>query len=194
MYNLGVIVGKPDGSKGASGENRNPHEAVAQVRPQQGRNHDGNGNQQATHGRRAGFLLMRLGPFFPDVLADLKLAQAINDERTDDQSREQGGEAGKCSAKRQITEDAEWREIMEQLQVQQPIKQLASLPTSVLNSAPRMPSPCAPSKFPGLAPTLRRGMPSAGRRHHRGFPVLTTRPHLPAWTQTRRAFPPGALP
>ena len=40
---------------------------------------------------------------------------------------EQGGQAGKSSAKRQIAEDTEWREVVEQLQVQQPVEQSASV-------------------------------------------------------------------
>ena len=44
-------------------------------------------DQQSAHGRRAGFFLMGLRAFFADVLADLKFAQAADDERSDDQAR-----------------------------------------------------------------------------------------------------------
>ena len=90
-----------------------PDKAIAQVGPQQRGDDDGNRNQQAAHGGRACFFLMSLGAFFADVLADLKFAQAVDDHRTNDQSGEQGGQAGEGSAKRQIAENAEWREVME---------------------------------------------------------------------------------
>ena len=99
---------------------------VAQVSPQQSRNHDGNGDQQPAHGRGAGLLLMRLGPFFADELADLEFAQTVDDDGADDQCREQSGEAGKGCTKGQIAENAERRKIVEQLQVQQPVEQSAS--------------------------------------------------------------------
>jgi hypothetical protein len=68
-----------------------------------------------------------LRAFFANVLADLKFLQTIDDERTNNQSGEKRGEAGERSAERQITEDTKRRKIMEELYVQQPIKQLASL-------------------------------------------------------------------
>ena len=75
-------------AKAQVAEHRDPDEQVAQVGPQQSRDHDGNGDQQAAHGRSAGLFLMGLGPLFPDELADLKFAQTVDDDGADDQCRE----------------------------------------------------------------------------------------------------------
>ena len=75
---------------------------------------------------------MGLGAFFADELADLKFAQTVDDDRADDQAGEKRGEAGKRCTKGQIAENAEWREVVEQLQVQQPVEQSASVQSSVV--------------------------------------------------------------
>src|SRR5579862_2179449 len=69
---------------------------------------------------------MSLRAFFPDVLSDLEFAQAVNDERPDDQTGEQRGQTRKRSTEREISENAEWREVVIQLDEQQPVKQSAS--------------------------------------------------------------------
>ena len=61
-----------------------------------------------------------------DVLADLKFAQLLNDERPDEQSDEHRGETGKSSAKRQIPEDAEGSEVGKKFLIKEPIKQTSS--------------------------------------------------------------------
>ena len=62
---------------------------IAQVGPQQRRHDDRDGDQHPAHGGRAGFFLVGLRAFFADVLADLKFAQAVDDQRPDDQASEQ---------------------------------------------------------------------------------------------------------
>src|SRR5581483_5344199 len=46
-------------------------------------------NQHTAHRRRAGFLLMRLGTFFTNVLADLKVAQTVDQPGTEEQADQQ---------------------------------------------------------------------------------------------------------
>ena len=75
---------------------------------------NGNHDQNAAHGGRAGFFLVILWAFFANVLADLKFAQAIDDERPDDQSGKQGSQAGESGAKREIAENTERRKIMKE--------------------------------------------------------------------------------
>ena len=84
VHDFEVVVGKPDGREGAGGKHGDPDERCS-GRPQQRRHEDGDRDQQAAHGRRAGFLLVRLRAFFADVLADLEFAQPANDDRADDQ-------------------------------------------------------------------------------------------------------------
>jgi hypothetical protein len=49
-------------------------------------------------------------------LPDLKFPQAINNERADDESGEQGSEAGKRCAKRDVAKNAERRDVVLQLE------------------------------------------------------------------------------
>src|SRR4029077_10221487 len=93
--------------------------------------------------------------FLTDELGNLKLPQPVNHQRADNQSREQGRETSECRAKSKVAENAERREGMIKLQVEQPIKQLASVPASVANlrhrrRLPRLrcPSFDSPLQFP----------------------------------------------
>ena len=117
MNDFEIIVGKSDGREGERGEDGDPDERIAEVGPEQCGHENRDGDQQAAHGRSAGFFLVRLRTLFADVLADLKIAQTLNHDRPDDQSGEKRGEAGEGSAKSQIAENAEWRKIMVELQV-----------------------------------------------------------------------------
>ena len=125
--NLNVVVAETDRGKGRGGKHSDPNETVAQVSPQKGWNHDGDGYQQAAHGRGSGFFLVRFGPLLANVLSDLKFAETVDDEGANDEAGEQRGQAGKCGTKGQIAENTKGREIVKKLFVQQPIKQSASV-------------------------------------------------------------------
>src|SRR2546430_6450528 len=181
MNNLSVVVGESNRGKCASGDYRNPHESIRQIGPQQGRNDDRNCNQQPTHRGCARFFLMGLRSFFANILADLELAQAIDNQRSDNQSCEQCSKAGKGSAKSQVTKDAERREVVEQLLVQQPIEQSASVLTSVIVSVHRTQWPGAISRLPTLVPASHHGRPSAEQGLRPRVPVPASHPPLPAW-------------
>src|SRR6202022_2712244 len=81
---------------------------------------------QPAHGRRACLPLMSLRAFIANELTDLKFAQPINDEGADDERGKKSSKASERRTKSQVPEDAERGKVMEQLQVQQPIEQLAS--------------------------------------------------------------------
>ena len=126
MNDFKVVIGKTDRAEGHRGKHGDPYKRIAQVRPEQRRHQDGDGDQQTTHGRRARFFLMSLRTLFANVLPNLEIAQALNHDRPNDQAREKSSEAGESCAESQITENAEWRKIMEELQVEQPVEQSAS--------------------------------------------------------------------
>src|ERR1019366_1488429 len=126
MNDLKIVVGKTDGSEGQRGKHGDPDEWIAQVCPEQCRHQDGDGDQQTAHGRRARLSLMSLRTLFADVLPDLEIAQAPDHDRPHDQAGEKGGEAGERCAESQVAKNTEWRKIMEQLQIEQPVKQSAS--------------------------------------------------------------------
>jgi len=126
MRHLGVVVGESDGRVGDGGEYGDPDEAITQIGPEQCGDDNGNNDQQASHGGRAGFLLMSFWGSFANVLADLEITQAADDERSDNQRGEKRGEAGESRAEGDITENAEGRNVVLQLQEQQPVEQSAS--------------------------------------------------------------------
>src|SRR5229473_1714877 len=126
MNNFKVVVGKTDRGEGHRGKHGDPDERIAQVRPEQCRHQNGDGDQQAAHGRSARFFLMRLRSLFADVLPDLEIAQAGNHDRPNDQASKKSGEASERGAESQVTKNTEWRKIMVELQVEQPVEQSAS--------------------------------------------------------------------
>ncbi len=118
LNHLDVIVGKTDGAESASVETiTSQTNGLLRSAPQQRRQQDGNADQHAAHSRRARFLLMILGAVLANVLADLKLAQFLDDERSDEKRDQQRRETGEGSAKRQIPEDAEGSEVGKKLLV-----------------------------------------------------------------------------
>src|SRR5258708_2437704 len=141
MNDFKVVIGKTDRAKRHRGKHSDPHKRIAQVRPEQRRHQDRDGDQQAAHGRRASFLLVSLRTLFAYVLPNLEIAQPPNHDRPNDQSSEKSGEAGKGGAESQITENTEGRKVMEELQVEQPVEQSASNTSSVLSS--QFPTPRA---------------------------------------------------
>ena len=107
---------KPMAAEGHGGEDCGPDERVAQIGPGQGWDEIA----IATTGlpwSASGPFLVRLRSFLADVLANLKFAQPLNHDGGDDESGEKSGEAGEGGAERQITEDAERRKVMKELQV-----------------------------------------------------------------------------
>src|SRR6185437_8422664 len=139
---------------------------------------------------------MRLGPFCADELADLKFAQAVDHDWADDECGEECGQAGECCTKSQIPKNTEWRKIVEQLQVQQPVEQSASVQSSVvdLQSSDLVVKNRRLRSWifgrlklddrrllPALVPTLRPVKLLAGPHLPRRFRVPATGPLLRAW-------------
>ena len=87
MHYLQIIVGKTDRAERQRRQHGNPHEAVAEVGPQQSRNDHADNDEHSAHGRSAGLLLVGLGAVLADVLADLEVTQAANHGRPDDEGR-----------------------------------------------------------------------------------------------------------
>src|SRR5215469_3438791 len=127
MDGFQIVIGKADSCKGTRRENCDPDKPVSEIRPQNRGHNDSNCDQQPPHGWRACFSLVRLGPLVADVLADLKFAEAIDYQWPDNQPGEQGSETGKGGAKCKIAKNPKRREIMVELQIQQPIEQCASV-------------------------------------------------------------------
>src|ERR1700722_7825438 len=202
MNNFKIIVGKTDGAECQRGENGNPDKRVAQIGPEQSGHQNRDGNQQTAHGRRARLFLVSLRTFFADVLPDLKIAQPPNHDGPNDESREKRGEAREGCAKSEITENTEWRKIMKQFQIEQPVEQSASdiscqlsaVSSQILNmfSCLRQEhrrNHSFASTSPALSPASRLAMLSTIRHRPRGLHAPTIPLLLPALTRTRLSFP-----
>ena len=85
-HQLQVVVAETDHAEADRHAERDPDEAIAQIRPQQRADHDRDDDQRAAHGRRAGLRQMRSRPFIAHHLADL-VARQPRDHRRADQQR-----------------------------------------------------------------------------------------------------------
>ena len=83
VHDLDVVISETDAAEGERREHYHPNERIGKITPQKGRQQDRDADEHAAHSRRAGFFLVFLRPLFADVLADLKFAQLVNDERAD---------------------------------------------------------------------------------------------------------------
>jgi hypothetical protein len=75
-HELQVIVAEADDAEAHRDAERDPDEAIAQIGPQQRADHDGDDDQGAAHGGRAGLGQMRARPVVAHHLADLVARQA----------------------------------------------------------------------------------------------------------------------
>lgn len=126
LYYFDVVVYESDGAEGERRENSDPDERIGKIGPEQRGQNDCDEDEHAAHSGRAGFLLVRLRTFFADVLADLELAQLLDDEGTDDERNEKGRERREGSAEGQIAKDAERVEERKEILVEQPIEHMDS--------------------------------------------------------------------
>src|ERR1700722_1387847 len=142
LNDFDVIIGKANRAESEHGAHDQPDERFGKIAPQQCGQKDGDAYEHSAHGWRAGLLLVVFGTVFADVLADLKLAQLLNDERPDQQRDEHRGKTGKSSAKRQIPEDAEGPEVRKKFLIEQPVKKTSSAVRAVLELSYRPSRAC----------------------------------------------------
>jgi hypothetical protein len=103
---LPVVVPADDAV--AQGDDQNgPHVFVGQVAPEQRRDADGDQDQHAAHGRRAGLDEVGLRAVVAHRLADLLGSQPADDGRAGGQRQQHGGHRGKHRAQRDVVEDVE---------------------------------------------------------------------------------------
>ncbi len=126
VHHLDIVVREPDRPEAESRQDHQPDHRVPQVGPQKRRQQDRDGNQHASHGRGAGFFLVRLRPVLADVLPDLELAQLINHKRPDKQRDQERRKRSKSRPKRDVAEDAERGEVGKELLIEQPVQQRGS--------------------------------------------------------------------
>ena len=119
---FGVIVPKSDGSKRDQPGQRDPYSGHVQLGPQQRRDHDRGADQQAAHGRSAGFLVVRLRSVFPNVLADLEFAQTCDEPRTEQHEDRHSGQTRHGRTKSRVLKNSKRRKEVIQVFVSEPVK------------------------------------------------------------------------
>src|SRR5262249_42860991 len=94
---------------------QDPDERISQIGPQHSWQNDRDDDEYAAHSGRARLGLMRFGTLFPNMLADLKLAQASNQPRTENQADQQRGDSRISRPKREVAENvqnAKWSPVL----------------------------------------------------------------------------------
>ena len=89
LDHLAPVVYPAHGAEHHQHAQGDPHETVAQIRPQQGGDGDRDQNQPAAHGGRAGFAQVALGAVVADRLTDLFFLQLADHDRADPERQEQ---------------------------------------------------------------------------------------------------------
>jgi hypothetical protein len=94
------VVVPADDAKAQGNHQHGPHVLVAQITPQQGGDTDGDQDQDAAHGRRAGLHQVRLRTVGAHRLADLFLGQPANDPRAGGEGDQQAPSSSpaRCAA------------------------------------------------------------------------------------------------
>ena len=126
LDDLDVVVGKTDGAEGERGKDSNPDEGIGRIGPEDCGEQDGDADEDAAHGGGAGFFEVRLRAVFANELADLELAQFLNDVGADEKRDHERRERGKGGAEGEVAEDPEGVKERKELFVEQPVKQGAS--------------------------------------------------------------------
>ena len=108
---FGIVVDEADGAEGENAKQREPDVGIAEVGPQKSRDDDRDDDQQAAHGRRAGFFPMRLRALLTNLLAEAPVAQFANHEGPEQESQSQSRQARERNARRDEAEDAKRRDV-----------------------------------------------------------------------------------
>ena len=93
LGDLGVVVQETNSAVSHQGEDGDPDVGIAQVRPEERGDDDGNNDEDAAHGGRACFFLMGFRPFLTDVLSDLELAELMDQPGSEGNAEEQRRQA-----------------------------------------------------------------------------------------------------
>ena len=107
LDDLEVIVQKADEAEADGDQDQHPDEGVVQLRPEQGGGQGGEDDHQAAHGGGAVLGEMRLGPVFPDILADLQGLEFSDEPGAHHHGNNQGGEDGEDGPEGDVPEDIE---------------------------------------------------------------------------------------
>ena len=104
-----VVVDEADDAEEQRAAEREQHEPVAQVRPQQRADRDREQDQRAAHRRRAGLRKMALGTDLANLLADALHLQALDQVRPERERQHERRQRAQDRARRQVAEDVEAR-------------------------------------------------------------------------------------
>ncbi len=120
LLHLCIVVDEADSRKDNQRQERDPDVEIAQVGPKQRGGDDRDHNQYAAHGGGAGLLLVTLGAFLADVLADLEFAQLANQQGPEDETQQKRCDAGESGPDSDVPEQGE----MDHRRVEPVVKQV----------------------------------------------------------------------
>ncbi len=127
VHHLLPVVVPAHGAEAQGHHQHHPDVAVGKVAPEQGRDADGDENEDAAHGGGAGLHQMGLGAVGAHRLADLLRRQPADNAGTGDKGDEQGGHGGQHHAQGDVVENVEGPDILAQPLGDQQQHQLFSL-------------------------------------------------------------------
>ncbi len=114
VHDLAPVIDPADDAEAQRRHQHHPDESVAEVCPQQRGDGDGDQDQRAAHGRRAGLDQMRLRTVVTHGLADLVLGQLANQARADDEGDDERRQRRQHCAQRDVVEDIECAYVLRQ--------------------------------------------------------------------------------
>jgi hypothetical protein len=91
ISDLDPVIGKADGGEGHRDQQDGPNIPVAQIGPEQGRQHCAADDEDASHGWSPRLDLVVSRAFFPNGLADLQRPHPLDEPWTDHEDNEEGG-------------------------------------------------------------------------------------------------------
>src|SRR5579862_209528 len=122
-----VVVDKADGTESDSGAESEHGVGISKVGPKQSGNGDGYDDENAAHGGRAGFGLVRLGTFFANELLDLKSAKLFEDPGLHGERENQRGDAGDGGADGNVAEHVEGANVWVESVIEEVVEHFSSL-------------------------------------------------------------------
>ena len=106
---LPVVVVEPDGAVPDGHEHGDPYVGIGEVRPEKGRDHDGEDDQKPPHRRGPLLREVPLRAVLPDGLPDLVGAELADEPRPEDEAEQKRRDRGVDRSKRDVPEYVEER-------------------------------------------------------------------------------------
>ena len=92
LADLGIVIHEPDNTEEKGRRDCDPDVVVGHISPEDGRDQNSDHYEKPSHGWGSRLGTVRGWALLPNLLADLELAQSLDQPRTEDQTDPEGGE------------------------------------------------------------------------------------------------------